>query len=276
MVKEFSNLMNKWTRGTRFHSKCLQCLELTCKGGSRKASKTATQAAEMHGASGTNCAAEMQGPSGTRGRGAGVGQARCAGGCMRARCCCRPAGPRTVRTSCKHALQLGRGSRSRAAPETQDQRGAPAVVRSECCAHGQVHAGCAVAGHAPGAPGLASTEAGTVASGAHEPTPAAGAGVWAEQSDMSLYHSAQGSFGVSSTASSAYASAMHMERSVARSRVQRAPLAEEDEDQGSDADSFFSASDDGHEAEGECRSVRARLRMPLLPAAVAAAEKRGR
>lgn len=193
-----------------------------------------------------------------------MGQARStrgrrAGGRMRA--CFPPCGPAN-RTICKRApatlAARARQQRSRAAPATREQRSAPRIVRSASCAHGQVRAGCAAAGHAPGAPGLASTEAGTVAGGAPEPRPAAGADVWAEQSDMSLYHSAQGSFGMSSTASSAYASAMHMERSVARSRVQRAPLAEEGEDESSDADSFFSASDDGQEAEGECRSVRAR------------------
>jgi hypothetical protein len=82
---------------------------------------------------------------------------------------------------------------------------------------------------------------------------------WAAQSEASLYHSAQGSFGQSSAASSAFASAMHMEKSMARSKIQRAPLAEEDEEGGeeneggSDGDSFFSASDDGHREEEDLR-----------------------
>ena len=130
---------------------------------------------------------------------------------------------------------------------------------------------CGAAGHAPG--GLAdreSTEAGR-ADGVPELKPAGGAELWAEQSDMSLYHSAHGSFGMSSTASSSvFVSAMHMDRSMARSKVQQAPLAEEGEEEGSDADSFFSASDDGQEPEGECRSVlcavRSRGRCP--PAAL--------
>ena len=50
----------------------------------------------------------------------------------------------------------------------------------------------------PGLPDWETTEAG-LADGA--PESAGGAGLWAEQSDMSLYHSAQGSFGMSSTAS---------------------------------------------------------------------------
>ena len=54
------------------------------------------------------------------------------------------------------------------------------------------------ADHAPGLPDRESTEAG-LADGA--PESADGAGLWAEQSDMSLYNSAQGSFGMSSTAS---------------------------------------------------------------------------
>ena len=76
---------------------------------------------------------------------------------------------------------------------------------------------------------------------------------WAGQSEMSLYHSAQGSFGHSSTASgSVYASAIQMDRSVAL-RAQHGTLAEEDEEDGSDADSFFSASDDDHREDEDCR-----------------------
>ncbi len=90
---------------------------------------------------------------------------------------------------------------------------------------------------------------------------------WAEQSEMSLYHSAQGSFGHSSTASSMFASVVQMDRSIAQ-RVQQETLAEEDED-GSDADSFFSASDDGHREDDDCRCSavkRTRLEASCTPA----------
>ena len=69
---------------------------------------------------------------------------------------------------------------------------------------------------------------------------------------MSLYHSAQGSFGHSSATSSIFASAVQMERSLVR-RPQQAPLAEEDEEDGSDADSFFSASDNDRREDEDCR-----------------------
>jgi len=129
---------------------------------------------------------------------------------------------------------------------------------------------CGSAGHAPGLADRESTEAGR-ADGGPESQPAGGARLWAEQSDMSLYHSAHGSFGMSSTASSSvFVSAMHMDRSMARSKVQQAPLAEEGEVEDSDADSFFSASDDGQEPEGECRSVNCavRSRASCPPAAL--------
>jgi len=87
---------------------------------------------------------------------------------------------------------------------------------------------------------------------------------WAGRSELSLYHSAQGSFGQSSTASSsAFASAMHIERSMVRSKIQRPPLAEEDEEGASDADSFFSASDEDHDEE-DCRCLRTQTFTPYF------------
>ena len=78
---------------------------------------------------------------------------------------------------------------------------------------------------------------------------------WAEQSE-SLYHSAQGSFGHSSTASSSiFHSAMQMDRSMACSRMHREALAEVDEGADSDADSFFSASGDGHHEDDRLLSL---------------------
>ena len=74
----------------------------------------------------------------------------------------------------------------------------------------------------------------------------------------------QGSFGQSSTASSsAFASAMHIERSMVRSKIQRPPLAEEDEEGASDADSFFSASDEDHDEE-DCRCLRTQTFTPYF------------
>ena len=81
-----------------------------------------------------------------------------------------------------------------------------------------------------------------------------------------LFHSAQGSFGHSG---SVFSSNLQMDRSVARSKMQRPPLAEEDEHdrvESSDADSFFSASDDDHHADDDCRSV---THVPVCFAAAA-------
>jgi len=79
---------------------------------------------------------------------------------------------------------------------------------------------------------------------------AAGGNSWDNsigQSEMSLYHSAQDSFGQRSTTSSVFSSAreFHIDKSIARSKMQSTPLAEEDEQDAekSDADSFFSTSD---------------------------------
>ena len=67
------------------------------------------------------------------------------------------------------------------------------------------------------------------------------------QSELSLYHSAQDSFGQRSTTSSVFSSAREIQIDKSHFRaMQSTPLAEEDEqdaEKGSDADSIFSTSD---------------------------------
>ena len=104
-------------------------------------------------------------------------------------------------------------------------------------------------------PGITGDDLDAASPGIDEPAPD-----WAEQSHRSeLFHSAQLSFGHSSVASSVFQSAVQypMDRSLARSRIHGFPLTEEDgeqESRASDADSFFSASEDDdahHDGERE-------------------------